>query len=85
MAFKRSAVRSRLSPPSQGKVLFLAPAKERGFVLCGNRNDVRSETELLKVDIKINVQLIAPVDFHPFDQAVDDHQGWPRRTYRPRK
>ncbi len=72
MAFKRSAVRSRLSPPSQGKVLFLASERKRGFVLCGDFYNIQSHAELRKINVEINVELIVPVDLHLADQAVDD-------------
>ena len=74
MAFKRSAVRSRLSPPSLKRVKrkphFFG---NEVFALCGNRHDVQPTCELLKVDIEINVQLVVPVDLYPLDQAVDNH------------
>ena len=70
MAFKRSAVRSRLSPPSQGKEFFLAAEKRRGF-LCRNRCDIQSK--LLQVNVEVDVQLVVPVDLHSLNQAVDDH------------
>ena len=56
MAFKRSAVRSRLSPPSLKRVKrkphFFG---NEVFALCGNRHDVQPTSKLLKVDIEINV------------------------------
>ena len=73
MAFKRSAVRSRLSPPSQGKELLLPVAFMRRVFLCRNRSHIQPQAELLKRNVEINVELIIPVNFHPADQAVDNH------------
>ena len=41
--------------------------------LCGDFYDVQSQAELRKINVEINVQLIAPIDLHPADQAVNDH------------
>ena len=41
--------------------------------LCRNPNDVKAHTKLLKVDVKVDMQLVVPVDIHPLDKAVDDH------------
>ena len=41
--------------------------------LCRNPNDVQSHAELLKVDVKVDMQLVVPVDIHPLDKAVYDH------------
>lgn len=70
---RKGSSASELVPPYQGKELFLASEKKRGFVLCGDRNNVQAHTELRKVNIKVNVQFIVPVDLHPLNQAVDDH------------
>lgn len=43
------------------------------FVLCGNRNYIHSQVELLKIDIEVDMQIIVPIDFHPLDQTVHDH------------
>ena len=74
MAFKRSAVRSRLSPPSprdcERKPHFFGSGV---FALCSDGNDVHAHAELLKVNVKVDMQLVVPVDLHPLDKAVDDH------------
>ena len=74
MAFKRSAVRSRLSPPSLKRVKrkphFFG---NEVFVLCGKRHDVQHTCELLKVDIEVNVRFVVLIDRHPLAQAGDDH------------
>ena len=66
MAFKRSAVRSRLFPPSpesETKDSFLK--RNESFVLCGDFCNVYSRAELRKVNVEINVQLIALIYRHP--------------------
>ena len=73
MAFKRSAVRSRLSPP-----ITRVTQESRFFgneilVLCCNCYDVHSKAKLLQVDVEVDVQFVVPVDLHPFNQAVDNH------------
>src|SRR5699024_11544089 len=66
MAFKRSAVRSRLSPPSprdcERKPHFFGSGV---FALCSDGNDVHAHAELLKVNVKVDMQLVVPVDLHP--------------------
>ena len=44
-----------------------------GFALCSDGNDVHAHAELLKVNVKVDMQLVVPVDLHPLDKAVDDH------------
>ena len=44
-----------------------------GFSLCRNRNHIQPQAELLEINVEINVELIIPVNFHPADQAVDNH------------
>jgi len=74
MAFKRSAVRSRLSPPKGIRsFIFYSFSPENEYFLCRNPNDVKSHAKLLKVDVKVDMQLVVPVDIHPLDKAVDDH------------
>ena len=73
MAFKRSAVRSRLSPPSPESETKNSFLKGNGFfVLCGDFYNIQSKAELRKINVEINVEFIVPVDLHPADQAVDD-------------
>ena len=74
MAFKRSAVRSRLSPPLDTlRFIFYSFSPENEYFLCRNPNDVKAHAKLLKVDVEVDVQLVVPVDIHPLDKAVDDH------------
>ena len=87
MAFKRSAVRSRLSPPSLKRVKrkphFFG---NEVFALCGNHHDVQPTCELLKVDIEVNVRFVVLVDRRPLAQAGDDHflpPYWLYRTFSP--
>ena len=66
MAFRRSAVRSRLSPPTVREHRQKPVSeKKRVFALRGYGHSVQAETKLVKVDIEVNVQLVIPVDFHP--------------------
>ena len=55
-----------ISTISRRVALGIPLRKERDF-LCGNRHDVQSASELLKVDIEVNVQFVVPVDLHPLD------------------
>ena len=74
MAFKRSAVRSRLSPPKGTlSFIFYSFSPENGYFLCRNPNDVKAHAKLLKVDVKVDMQLVVPVDLHPLNNAVDNH------------
>jgi hypothetical protein len=41
--------------------------------LCRNKRDVHSHAELLKVDVEINVQLVAAIYLYPLYKTVDDH------------
>ena len=52
---------------------FSSPRLRRGFVLCGDSVKVDPEAELLKVDVKVDMQLVVPIDLDPLDKAVDDH------------
>lgn len=40
--------------------------------LCRNPNDVKIHAKLLKIDVKVDEQLVVPVNVHPLDKAVDD-------------
>ena len=74
MAFKRSAVRSRLSPPLDTlRFIFYSFSPENEYFLCRNPNDVKAHAKLLKVDVKVDMQLVVPVDIHSLDKTVDNH------------
>ena len=48
--------------------------KGSGFLLlCGYFYHIQPQIKLGKVDIEINMQFVAPIDFDPTDQAVDNH------------
>ena len=69
MAFKRSAVRSRLSPPTF-KECRQKPVSEKKRVFAMRLwSHVHSEAKLLKVDVEVNMQLVVPVNLHPLDQG----------------
>ena len=60
MAFKRSAVRSRLSPPSQRECEEKPHFFGSGvFALCGDGNDVHAHAELLRVRNQRGQQVLA--------------------------
>lgn len=43
------------------------------FLLRGYFYHIQPQVKLSKVDVEINMQFIAPIDFDPTDQAVDNH------------
>lgn len=62
MAFEVSAVRSRYFPPSFKRV----------FALCGNRNNIYAETELLKVDVEADMKLVVSIYVYPLESTLGD-------------
>ena len=72
MAFKRSAVRSRLSPPTSRRSSENSFLKRNGFLLYALYN-VHAYAELLKVNVNVNMQLVIPVNLHAANQTAHDH------------
>ena len=44
-----------------------------GFFLCGNRHNVQPFTELCKVNVEINVQLVVAESLYPLYQTAHHH------------
>ena len=54
-------------------IIFYSLSLKSGYFLCCNMDNIQTHAELLKVNVKVDVQLVVPVDLHPLDKTVDDH------------
>ena len=50
-----------ISTKLKGKVVYYPPLKMRRVSLCRNVHNIHAQTELLKVDVEVKVQLVVPV------------------------